>query len=175
MDALLFLSSYALMFIALSFRFDEPRLKWSCIGLAAAGILGARYIIRKQSERTPQIVTLTRVQDIGPDVSGYIATYLMPIIVVGTPTTGDLIAYGITLCAIGFVYVRSRMVQLNPTLYFCGYSLFGVETRDGFKGYLLTGQEPKQAQRYKVLRRGDILFDTGVRVEAESSEEPASS
>jgi hypothetical protein len=58
--------------------------------------------------------TIEAIDDRGADVSGYLATYLLPIIVVGVPTTNDIIAYGVVISTMGLVYVRSRMIPDKP-------------------------------------------------------------
>ena len=169
MDSMLFVSSYVVVFTALGLRFESPFLRWPCFGIAFLGACSARYIIRNQNRRSTQRVKLRTVDDRGPEVGGYLATYLLPLIVVSTPTVLDVVAYGLVMITTGVVYVRSRMVQVNPTLYLTGYRLYHVTTEGpngeiAFDEYLLTDKEPVAFEIYTVARRDHLLFDIGVDV-----------
>src|SRR6202035_226854 len=106
--SLLFLSSYALMFLALAFRFScPPALRYICFALALCGLGAALWILRGQRRLTSEPVQLVNVEDRGAEVGGYLATYLLPLIVISVPTMHDLVAYTIVFIAMGVVYVRS--------------------------------------------------------------------
>jgi hypothetical protein len=71
---------------------------------------------RNACER-PSNTTLTITGDAGAEVSGYLAAYLVPFLVVVEPAPGDLVAYAIFLVVAGLIYVRSGLMQINPTVY----------------------------------------------------------
>jgi hypothetical protein len=161
-DTMLLLSSYAAMFIAMALRFDCPHwLRWACIGLAVIGVAATFYFLSLTKSLSHDSATLASVDDRGADVAGYLATYLLPLVVVGAPKLNDILAYALILCVIGLVYVRSRMVQINPTFYVLGYRLFYVATDEGFAGYLLARREPEAGSRLHVIRRARLLIEVG--------------
>jgi hypothetical protein len=100
------------------------------------------------------------VGDHGSQVAGYLATYLLPLLVVPTPSLDDLVAYSLFLIVAGLVYVRSEMVEINPTLYVLGFRVLRVVSVEGFVGYAIVRSG---------LRAGDTLHaihvDAGVLVE----------
>ncbi len=165
MNVALFLSSYFALFVALAVRFDTLSLRIACGSIAAMGLAATFYIVGFQRKRSSHIIRLTAVDDRGPEVSGYVATYVLPLVVIGEPHWNDIVAYSIVLAAIGVIYVRSRMIQLNPTLYVLGYVVLEVATEDGFRGYLVTRQEPTVDDCLEVHRRDNVLFDGGVPLE----------
>src|SRR5437870_13736060 len=113
----LFLGSYAPLFGLLALRFRTPWLEAGCIALALVGGLDMVWIVFGVSRRTAaEPLRLAEVTDAGPEVAGYLATYLLPFLIVAEPNGRDIAAYGIFLLITGLVYVRSEMTQVNPTL-----------------------------------------------------------
>lgn len=157
-NSLLFLSSFAPLFLALAFRFDGPALRFTCAGLCFLGLLALLAALNLWFDRTPMTVVVESADDRGPDVGGYITAYLMPLLAVPEPTAGDLVAYVIILLVIGLIYVRSRMIQMNPLLYLFGLRLTAITTVDGFHGYIISTHIPKVGDEVKVARRENILL-----------------
>src|SRR5258708_29641934 len=117
----LFLGSYALLFLLLAIRFETIWLEVVCGALAVAGFLDMLWIVFGIARRTSaDPIRLAKVEDAGPEVAGYLATYLLPFLTVPQPTVRDVAAYTIFLMVTGLVYVRSEMAQINPTLYILG-------------------------------------------------------
>jgi hypothetical protein len=129
----------------------------------------ALWVLGVQRFLTRDWITITTVDDRGPDVGGYLATYLLPLVVISAPTAGDLWAYILIFGAMGFVYVRSRLIQINPTFYFFGYRLFYVTTQDGFAGYLLSVREPRAGEALQVVQRDRLLLDLRLWFESKES------
>ena len=157
-DSLLFLSSFAPLFLALALRFDDTTLRIVCGVLCFLGALALLAILNLWVDRTPMTIVVASADDRGPDVGGYIAAYLMPLVAVPKPTAADLAAYVMILLVIGLVYVRSRMIQMNPLLYLLGLRLYTITTLDGFRGYLISSDAPVAGDEIKVARRDNILL-----------------
>jgi hypothetical protein len=157
-NSLLFLSSFAPLFFALACRFEGAALRITCVAFALTGTLALLGILFLWLDRTPITVVIASADDRGPDVSGYITAYLLPLLVVPQPTIGDLVAYILILGVIGLIYVRSNMVQMNPLLYVIGLRLHAVTTQDGFSGYLIGAEAPRIGDTVRVARRNNILL-----------------
>ena len=56
------------------------------------------------------------VEDRNPDVAVYAATYLLPFLPVFSGTWQDYVSLAGFICLLGFIYVRSRLIYLNPLL-----------------------------------------------------------
>ena len=161
-DLLLFLSSTVILFVALALRFECPHwLRIACVALAILGGVGTSFILVVLRFRTPRVVVIENVEDRGADVGGYLATYLLPIAVVGTPNELDITAYALVLLAVAVVYVRSNLRYVNPTLYLLTYRLVEVRTTDGFEAYLITRRDVAPGDRLLTSERGRFLLDRG--------------
>lgn len=106
-------------------------------------------------------IPLAEVADAGPEVAGYLATYLLPFLMVAEPGTRDIVAYVLFLLITGLVYVRSNMAQINPTLYILGRRVVKVTTDHEWSGYVIVRSSSSQA--------GDVIhavpLNADVRVE----------
>ncbi len=136
--ARLFLGSYALLFVLLALRFRSTPLEIACTVFAVIGIADMVWIVFGVSARTAaEPVRVEIVVDAGPEVAGYLATYLLPFLTVAEPTGRDIAAYAIFLLVTGIVYVRSEMAQVNPTLYLLGRRVVHVDTEQGWEGHIV--------------------------------------
>jgi hypothetical protein len=148
----LFGVSYAPLFGLLALRFDGTRLR---LALAAAAIAffadGVRIAVAVPKRVGASPFTVTVVSDRGDQVAGYLATYLLPFLVVPSPRGVDLVAYGIFLVIACVVTVRSNLTHVNPTLYLLGYRLVGLTTAEGFSGSAIVRQD---------LQVGNVLHAT---------------
>lgn len=81
---------------------------------------------------------LVRVRGEGSQVAGYLASYILPLLVVADPSWRDLAAYGGFLAVFCVVSVRAHLLEVNPLLYLYGYRLFsGQDEGTGESVYLL--------------------------------------
>src|SRR5947209_8519195 len=107
-----FLSSYSPLWFMLGLRFHPWGLR---IGLIAFALLCGAYvafILTRSADERPSNTTLTISGDAGADVSGYLAAYLLPFLIVANPKAADLAAYGIFVVVAGMIYVRSGLMQI---------------------------------------------------------------
>ncbi len=107
----LFASSLAPLFVILAVRFMEPWLEVVCAMVAFLGFATFLLLLRAAGKISPDPHEVTSVADRGPEVAGYVATYLLPFVTVAEPTGRDLLAYVLFLVVVGLVYVRSDMVK----------------------------------------------------------------
>lgn len=160
----LFLGSYALLFVLLAIRFQTPWLESVCGAIAAVGFFDMLWIVFRVTRRTgAEPICVAEIRDAGPEVAGYLATYLLPFLTVAEPTVRDVVAYAIFLLVTGLVYVRSEMTQVNPTLYVLGRRVVAIQTDRGWSGHLVVAGS---------LRVDDIVevvsLNAAVRVAVES-------
>ncbi len=124
-----FLSSYALLFVILAIRFTQPWLEIVCGAFAVLGLVSGYRVIRSHRDIEPEPLTTGKINDLGGEVAGYLATYLLPFVTVADPTSRDLVGYFLFLIVTGVIYVRSSLVQ-HPTLYLLGWRVASVELVD---------------------------------------------
>ncbi|MEX0985140.1 MAG: hypothetical protein WD096_08830 [Actinomycetota bacterium] len=126
----------------LAVRFKEPALEAACALLAVVGVTTFVLLLRTASKISPDPHQVETVADRGPEVAGYVATYLLPFVTVPEPSGRDLMAYALFVLVLGVVYVHSDMLQINPVAYFLRYRIFAVTTTDGWEGFLLSRVKP---------------------------------
>lgn len=135
----MFVSSYAPLFAMLAIRFDDPLLRWVCVGLGCAGVLivlgcvlGVPLLIGTNPFRVDRVIPA------GSEATGYLASYLLPFLTVSKPEPADLAAYGIFFLVAGIVYTRTAVIQVNPMLLILGWRIVRIENAQGLSTYVLT-------------------------------------
>ena len=124
----LFISSYSPLFLILAIRFEEPplRIAMGVVALTGVVLLGTLLLVAVNAEPREHIVV--KVEDRGGEVAAYIATYLLPLVVLTVPTAYNLVGYGLFLIVSATVFVQSRMVYINPLVYLTGRRILAVTT-----------------------------------------------
>jgi hypothetical protein len=165
----LFLCSYAPLFAILAIRFRPTWLIVACGVLAGLGLAaGAAVLVRFRSVTAGGWVART-VEDRGGEVAGYLATYLLPFVTVAEPSVRDVIGYVVFLVIVAVIYVRSSLVQINPTLYLFGWRLYAIEIGDGWSGYLLIRAPVRRGEKLAAARMTERLFVSYRRRERDAS------
>lgn len=157
----LFLSSYSALFLILAVRFDITALRYVCASLFVIGFADTWLITHKASRRLQGYpVTVDRVEDLGSEVGGYLASYLLPFVTIPEPTMRELVGYLIFILVAGLIYVKSDLARVNPTLYIFGFQAVKIGFgRDG-KGFLLTRNPPRVGDTIVISDIGGILLET---------------
>ena len=88
-ELVLFLCSYAPLFLILAIRFTEHWLEALCGGLFVLGLGGGLAVVLRYSGVSGRSWTATRVEDRGAEVAGYLASYILPFVVVPEPSWRD--------------------------------------------------------------------------------------
>ncbi len=124
----LFFSSYTPLFVLLGLRSIER----SDAILAASGALtmlgGAGTLLFMWTAQRKQagIFTLLEVENRDPDVAAYAATYLLPFLAVFSGAWQDVVSLAAFIGLLGAIYVRSRLIYVNPLLTLLGFRLWRV-------------------------------------------------
>jgi hypothetical protein len=160
--ARLFLSSYAPLFGILAVRFDGLALRLVCLGLFIVGAGDTLHITRAaKSAREPYEITMESSEDTGGEVSGYLASYLLPFVTIPSPGWRDLVAYALFLLIALVVYVRSNLVRVNPTLCLFGYRVLKIQYNAGKQQYLITRIEPDNGETVGVVDVAGVMLNIG--------------
>ena len=133
----LFLSSYSPLFTILAIRFEDVKLRLVMAGIATVGVLLLVLLLLSSRRAEPKRFMVSRVEDKGNDVAAYVATYLLPLIVLTVPTIPDLIGYAIFLAISAVVFVQSQMVVINPLVYMTGRRILLAHLDSGDSFYLI--------------------------------------
>jgi hypothetical protein len=153
----LFLSSYSPAFLILAVRslHHSTALFATSLGVAVISALAFLLFIRLAREGGPFRATVEDVEPRDGDLAAYVATYLLPFVVVFGVTIQDVIALGLFLFFIGVLWINSRMIYLNPLLALAGYHIYVVRLRP--VGAAATDSLPRSflLSHARDLRAGD--------------------
>jgi hypothetical protein len=145
--------------VILAIRFTRPWLEITCGALAVLGFVAGWRVIRAHSKVEPEGLATGKVNDLGGEVAGYLATYLLPFVTVADPTWRDLVGYFLFLSVTGVIYVRSSLVQLNPTLYLLGWRVASVEFVDEkWSGFVISRRRLRDGEPDRAVRLTDRLY-----------------
>ena len=154
----LFMSSYAPLFVILAIRFRSATLSVACAALAVIGLVAGLAVLARFRTIASSRWTVRTVEDRGGEVAGYLATYLLPFVTVAEPDLRDVIGYGLFLVIVAVIYVRSSLIQINPTLYLLGWRLYAIEIGDDWSGYLLARGPIRRGTDAIAVRMSERLF-----------------
>jgi hypothetical protein len=94
--------------------------------LVLLGAIGTVAFLVTARRKTPGHYELLDVENRDPDVAAYAATYLLPFLTVFAEDWRDLLSLAAFLAFLGVVYVRSRLIYVNPVLALLGFRLWRV-------------------------------------------------
>lgn len=156
-----FFSSYAPLWLMLGLRFDRAALQIPLVALSVLSAGLVMFLLRRRHSERASNTTLTISGDAGAEVSGYLAAYLLPFLTVDDPDGWDLSAYVLFLAVAGLVYVRSGLVQINPTVYVMRRKVFKATTPvDGGKKhvFVISARDLRVGETLKGERFADRVF-----------------
>jgi hypothetical protein len=158
---LLFLSSYFPLFAILTL------LSWSknrnlAYAFIATGIFSwaglELYLWYVRSRVHAEKLSIRSSQQRDAEILSYIVTYLIPFMADFSKPPLDLLALGIFFVVIGFLYVNSNMIHINPMLNLRGYHLFEVELKDGSSHSVLTKKRLRCDTTINAVAIGDHVY-----------------
>jgi hypothetical protein len=155
----LFLSSYSPALLILAVRsFDHSwGLFGASLGVAVLTDVAFLLFMKVAQQGGPFRAKVKDVEPQDAELAAYVATYLLPFVVVFGATIQDVIALALFLFFIGLLWVNSGMIYLNPLLALLGYHVFiaHISPIGGGAG----GSLPRSfvVSRKRDLRAGDEI------------------
>lgn len=124
----LFLSSYLPLFLVFGILYLEKHWQYSVgiwIGCIVIFCILRLMLAHVQSMHgVPLTITKSARKD--SDTLSYLATYLIPFALAPPQNGYSLAALIVFFLVLGYLYVNSNMIYINPTLSLSGYHLFEV-------------------------------------------------
>lgn len=148
-------------------RFEATWLRIAFASLCALGVFVAWFLLRRNRSDLPPNRAIRIVGDGGAEVSGYLAAYLLPFLTLAAPPLLDGLAYLIFFVVAGVVYVRSGLMQVNPTIYLLGWrvargaiDIDGRRERDPFtkEVFVITRRERRVGEAVRGERFSDRVY-----------------
>jgi hypothetical protein len=167
--ALLFLSSYAPVFLLLALRsYDRScTVFWLAVALLIVSLAALGVFFLSARSKAAYEVRVVKVEFRTADIAAYVVTYLLPFLGVFGDGWRDVLALALFIALIGVIYVNSGMLYVNPILALLGYHLLLVqattleqdqEAGDLQPQYLLTKDRWLQPGQRLTVR--DVMPDT---------------
>lgn len=157
----LFASSYAILFLISSLRFDNRLVRTIFLILFIYGAVDAWFLTRYAQTKTAEAQVIKKCHNAGAEVTGYLASYLLPFVTTSNPSAVDLTGYGLYLAVIALVFVRSDMAQINPTLYLFGWVIHRADVDMKGEVLLISRERPQPGDKVVFVELADILVATG--------------
>jgi hypothetical protein len=167
----LFLSSYTPLFILLGVRSigRSDGIAVAAGVLTVGGMVGTGLFLYTAPRKAAGDYELVDIESRDGDVGAYAATYLLPFLTIFSGSWQDVVSLAGFVVILGVVYVRSRLIYINPFLAVLGLRLWRVIPRTpgapdseqaGWPRFLLT--DSTQLHKGQVIRAhrvtADLLF-----------------
>jgi hypothetical protein len=118
----------------------RARQQWAWVAFAvpaAVGALVAVVAVLLVRRGNPEPYTLVSIEDLGDEVIGHVASFLLPAVVdVGTSGEQAVIA-ALVLALIVHIHVATGRVHVSPLLYLLGYRVLRATTDTGVAFHLV--------------------------------------
>lgn len=158
---LLFLSSYLPLFAILtlvSWSKNRP-LAYAFIAVGVVSwIVLELYLRYARTKVNPEKLEIKSAQQRDAEILSYIVTYLIPFMADFSKPPLELVALGIFFVVIGFLYVNSNMIHINPMLNLQGFHLFEVELADGTSHAVLTKKRLRSDTTLQAVTIGEHIY-----------------
>lgn len=150
----LLLGAYAPLALLFGLRLvakGHPLKGYWCFGLAFAIALNM-FVMLRVMRAEPRDYTAESVTSGAGELAGFVATYLLPLIVVGDVTNLDLLAYALYFVIVVSICLRGNFLHLNPLLAMIGYGLYTVTTSKGLQLLVLSRGEIDRLDAFDGVR-----------------------
>jgi hypothetical protein len=156
----IFLSSYVPLLLIFALRLSEKHPSSAFVAVCLAAVITVNLLILLNVPIAPRDFAIDTVESNANEVAGYIATYLLPFLVVGDVAWRDLVAYAILVWTIGQAMTRDDVLHINPLLSVMGYRIYTITTVDGSRYYLITRRKVRTGERVRaVLVRERLMLE----------------
>jgi hypothetical protein len=140
-DVCLLLSAYSPLFLIAWIRAEDCSVKHWLLGLGAGFTLALAIPVLGAVSRAKEDFKVGQVENAAGEVAAYVATYILPFLVVGDKKPADFAAYALLLTFIGVILVRGDLLHYNPWIFMGGRRIFTVRVADSTY-YLISPERP---------------------------------
>lgn len=141
-------------------------LAWLFSAGLVFGILGTVWIVKRAKNESPFEPRIKSVEDAGPEVTGYLASFVLPLVAVQDATAQEWVAYLAFIFIYALVLANSQLLVVNPMLYLIGYRIWKIEFIEANKepGLAVGRQRPSvysgaSTVPYLMTSDGQIFFE----------------
>lgn len=162
---ILFTSSYSPMLVIIGIQnYDKPIVWIIVISFIAIVLALLKLIILNIKKYNPYDYTIEKVTSLNSDtVTNYLFIYLFPFITLDLTQTKNAIILFFLFCLIGFLYVKSNIIYINPVLNVVfRYNIYSSElaiNNQISKVILITKKSEVDLKRNRNLKLGRLSKD----------------
>lgn len=100
----------------------------------------------------------------GAEVMGYIASYLLPFLGFSLDSRRHLAVLAAYLVILGFVYVTTDMIRVNPTMSLLGYGLYEADLKEYGSVWLVARRSIRRGDQIRVAPVShDLVIQTKIK------------
>jgi hypothetical protein len=140
---LLFLSSYAPLFVVFALRNPCQSLlvEIALYGIAAISVLGLLLFIRQGLSIAATTIEIKSASNRDAEAMAYVVTYFIPFLGVTCSDMSSIVSIFLVYVVICVIYVTANLIHVNPVLNLMGYHLFEIEDTNGKPSTLITRRD----------------------------------
>lgn len=130
---MLFVSSYFPLWFVVFVLYvkDHP---YEAAGLLAIGVISVIWMflfLKNVQQRNGLLVHIMRARRCDHEALSYIVSYLLPFLALPAEGWQKITAMGVFYLLLGFLYVNTDMIHINPTLLMAKFRIYEIETSSG--------------------------------------------
>lgn len=149
MDICLLLSAFSPLFLIGAVRAEDPTLMWWLIGLGVVFTAMLLIPVLGANMRAQRDFRIAKVENASGEVAAYVATYILPLLIVGDKHPRDFAAYGLCLALVGLIFIRGHLLHYNPWIFVYRRQIFSVYVGQS-RYYLIADKEPRAGDDIKA-------------------------
>lgn len=155
---ILFLSSYTLLFIILIIRnYTNLYLVYSLTGLILISNLILIIVIKRCKSLGDEFIKVKSINNKNSLNTAYLVTYIIPFLNIDFTSITDTISLILLFIVIGFLYIKSDMIYVNPMLNLFHYDLIEAKTIKD-ENILLITKDKEAIEKTKFRRITDSIM-----------------
>lgn len=151
---ILFLSSYTFLFLIFILKnLNNQYLLYLLITIILISNVILFITIKRCKSLADEFIKIKSVENINSVNSAYLVTYIIPFLAIDFMNIIDGLSLALLFVVFAFLYIKSDMIYVNPTLNFIGYNLIEIRTDKDDKLILITKEKIKTELDKTKLRR----------------------
>jgi len=142
---ILFLSSYTFLFIILMIQnYTNLKLLYFLGGLIVVSNLILGIVIKRCKSLADSFVKIKSLENRNSLNTAYLVTYIIPFLNINFSEITDSISLLLLFVIVGFLYIKSDMVYVNPMLNLFHFNLLKVEDKENNSLILITKSKERK-------------------------------
>lgn len=130
---MLFVSSYFPLWFVVFILYvkEHPFGSAGLLTVAVVSVVWMLLYLRKTQQLNSHAVSVARAKRCDHEALSYIVSYLLPFLALPAEGWQKITAMGVFYVLLGFLYVNTDMIHINPTLLLAKYRIYEIETVGG--------------------------------------------